>query len=91
MPKLFSIGLIIVFIVHFLVALKLYLKRKRAHAFFLMCSFLLLIIYFVTRLLWFDLELFGYHVHAYFRIAAWTTTALGLSLYVRFKLISIKQ
>lgn len=91
MPKLFSIALIIVFIVHFLVALKLYLKRKRAHTFFLMSSFLLLIIYLVTRLGLCDLELFGYHIHAYFRITAWITTIIGLLLYVRFKLISIKH
>lgn len=88
MSKLFSIGLIIIFIVHFLVALKIFMKRKRAHSFFLMVTFLLLIIYLVTRWVWFDLSLLGYHVYAYFRIAAWITTGLGVLLYLRFKLTS---
>jgi hypothetical protein len=81
----------VVFIIHFLVFLFLYVRHRRNYYLFIMISFVLLTSYAAMRIWWYDITLFGHFAHSYLRLAAWVFTGLGLLLYLRFKLISARQ
>jgi hypothetical protein len=91
MSHAFTIGLMAIFILHFLVILHLYVRHRRNYYVFLMISFVLLTFYVAMRIWWHDLMLFGHFAHTYLRIAAWVFTGLGLLLYLRFRLICARQ
>ena len=91
MPEPITIALIVVFVIHFIAFFYLYLKRGRAHLLCMAGAFGWLILYQIIRLWWFNAMLFGYSVQSYFRLAAWITTGLGVILFIRFKLDSIKN
>jgi uncharacterized membrane protein YwaF len=83
MSEPMPIALIVIFSIHLIVFLCLYVKRKRAYHLYAASAFLWLILYQVSRLWWGEMTLFGYSAHVCFRLAAWLTTGLGLLMYLR--------
>lgn len=88
MSKPFAIALIVIFSIHFIVFLGLYIRHKRTYHLYLAGAFVWLILYQVMRWWWVDVAWFGYSAHVLFRVAAWVTTGIGMVLFIRFKYIS---
>jgi len=86
-----TIALIIIFAIHLIVFLHLYVKRRKTYQLYLAGAFVWLILYQATQLWWHEMTLFGYSAHACFRVAAWLTTGLGLLMYIRFRRLSSKR
>lgn len=91
MSEPFTITLIVVFAIHLIAFIYLYLKRRAPHNLILASAFIWLILYQVTRLWWGGMTVFGYSAQNCFRLAAWITTGLGLLLFIRLKLVSRKE
>jgi len=86
-----TIALIVIFAIHLAVFLHLYVKRRRTYHLYLAGAFVWLILYQVSRLWWNEMTLFGYSAPAFFRLAAWLMTGLGLLMYIRFRQLSSKR
>ncbi len=91
MPEPVTISLIVIFAIHLIVFLHLYVKHRRPYQLYLAGVFVWLILYQVTRLWWNEMTLFGYAAHTWCRLAAWLTTAMGLLMYIRFKRLASKR
>lgn len=91
MSKPIAISLIVIFCIHFIVFIHLYIKRKRIHDLFLAGAFIWLILSQAMGLWGVDLALYGISAHALFRTAAWITTGMGLLLYLHYRFISVKK
>ena len=83
MPKPLLIAIFIIFMIHFIIFLRLSLLRKKSHHILATASFFFLIMFSAVRLWAPRLMLFGHPVHIYFRISAWFTSATTLAVYVR--------
>ncbi len=83
MPRSLLFSILIIFIIHFVIFLRLSLLRRKAHHVLATVSFLMLIMFSSIRLWAPRMMLFGHPVHIYFRISAWFTSATTLAVYVR--------
>ena len=91
MSKSVAIALIVIFAIHLFVFLYFYVKRRRPYQLYMAGAFVCLILYQATRLWWSEMTMFGYAAHAWFRLAAWLTTGMGLLMYIRFRRLSSKR
>lgn len=79
------IALIVIFSIHLIVFLYLYVRRRNAYFLCVASAFMWLVLYQVARLWWVDVTLFGYSAGTCFRLAAWLTTGFGVLVYLRNK------
>ena len=91
MSKLLSIVFIIVFCIHFIVFITLYIKRNKPHFLTSAGAFFFLTLYQGVRSWLPELMLLGHRVYIYLRIAAWIATATALLFYVRFRKAAAKD
>lgn len=83
--------LLVVFLIHFFVFLRLALVRQKSDHLLFTVTFLLLISSLVLRLWWPDIEIFNRHLHFGLRTAAWVTSPVAAWLYLRRRLREKKE
>ncbi len=91
MPKSLLFAIFIIFIIHFIIFLRLSLLRKKSHHILATASFFFLIMFSSIRLWAPRMMLLGHPVHIYFRISAWCTSATTLVVYVWNRGKHVKQ
>jgi len=87
MPDWLVAGLIVLFAVHLIVFGMLGLKRKERYYLFVCITFTLLIITFSIRLWAPEAEVAGMQLYWVFRIAAWMSAAVSLTMLVRRRVL----
>ena len=85
MPDSLLLAIFIVFVVHFIVFLRLSLLRRKLQHILAATSFFLLMMFSSLRLWAPRVMLHGYPVYMYFRVSAWCTSALTLAVFIRNK------
>jgi hypothetical protein len=83
MPKYLFEIIIFIFLVHFILFLRLSLLHRKNSYILATASFLLLIVYAAMRVWAPQITFFHHHGYTYFRVLAWGTSATTLTLYVR--------
>jgi hypothetical protein len=86
MPKYLFEIIIFIFLVHFILFLRLSLLRRKKSYILATASFLLLIIYASMRVWAPQITFLHHHGYTYFRVLAWGTSATTLTLYIRGRL-----
>ena len=86
MPNYFFEIIIFIFLIHFIVFLRLSLLHKKMPYILATASFFLLIAYAAMRVWAPQVTFFHHRGYTYFRVLAWGTSATTLTLYIRSRL-----
>jgi hypothetical protein len=86
MPNYFFEIIIFIFLVHFIIFLRLSLLHKKIPYILATASFFLLIAYAAMRVWAPQVMCFHHHGYTYFRVLAWGTSITTLTLYLRSRL-----
>ena len=90
-PRPLYLAILIIFIIHFAIFVRLSLLRRKRHHILAATSFLLLILFSSVRLWVPRLMFFGHPAHIYFRVSAWFSSMMTLTVYIRNRAKQIKQ
>jgi hypothetical protein len=88
MPEWLILSLLVVFVIHLALFVRLALKKKEGYYWLVSTTFFLLVLSFSSRL-WFEsIIIFGIPVYWFPRIAAWMCTAVAVTFAIRRKMFS---
>ena len=85
MLQFHSLPLLIIFIIHFAIFLRLAIIHKKDYYVFFSITFFLLILSFSVRLWWYEMEIGGFKSYQHLQMTAWLTTAVALIMTIRSK------